>query len=78
MMPLHTFATIALHNFMDWIGVKHFTAFWEDLPEFNEVWYPSNLVNIHYSNIPIFFIQIYKNTNIYSLVPTSTFTNVHA
>ena len=45
MMPLLTFNNIALHNFMDWIGVKHFTGFLENLPEFHLYPLLANLVN---------------------------------
>lgn len=34
MMPLLAYSTIAVNNFMHWIGVKHFTALIEDVVEF--------------------------------------------
>ena len=45
MMPLHTFASIALHNFMDWVGVEHFTGLVENVPEFLQAPLLKNLVN---------------------------------
>ena len=44
-MPLHTFASIALHNFMDWVGVEHFTGLLENVPEFHRALLLTNLVN---------------------------------
>ena len=35
MMPLLSYTTLAVHNFMEWIGVKHFVLLSEDLPEFH-------------------------------------------
>ena len=35
MMPLLSYTKFALHNFIEWTGVKHFTEFIEDLPEFH-------------------------------------------
>ena len=44
-MPLHTFSSIALHNFMDWVGIKHFTGLLENVPEFLQAPRLENLVN---------------------------------
>ena len=54
-MPLHTFASIALHNFMDWVGVEHFTGLLENVPEFHRAPLIANLVNPYFK----FYIQIY-------------------
>ena len=35
-MPLLSYSTIAVSNFLEWIGVKHFTALQEDHIEFHE------------------------------------------
>ena len=43
MMPLQTYNTFALHNFIEWIGVKHSTGFVEDLTEFHG--YPLSRLN---------------------------------
>ena len=64
MMPLHTFASIALHNFMDWVGVEHFTGLVENVPEFHRAPLLKNLVNPYielYTALYVFqvLLQIY-------------------
>ena len=44
-MPLQAFASHALHNFMDWVGIEHFTGLEEDLPEFIQTPRLKKLVN---------------------------------
>ena len=68
-MPLHTYASIALHNFMDWVGVEHFTGFVENVPEFHRTPLLANLVNpyrIVYCTLHI-ASSIYKFIYCYSL-----------
>jgi len=55
-MPLHTFASHALHNFMDWVGIEHFTRLREDLPEFHRTPRLTKLVNSYRIQV---YIQIY-------------------
>ena len=57
MMPLHTFASIALHNFMDWVGIEHFTGLEEDLPEFIQTPLLKNLVNSY--RIQVLYTNLY-------------------
>ncbi len=56
-MPLHTFASIALHNFMDWVGIEHFTGLAEDLPEFIQTPLLKNLVNSY--RIQVLYTNLY-------------------
>ena len=61
MMPLQMFTTFALHNFIEWIDVKHFTWLVEDLAEFL---YPlqelDHLVNVYYNcTVPMFQVLQY-------------------
>ena len=68
-MPLHTFALIALHNFMDWVGIEHFTGFVENVPEFHRAPLLKNLVNLYkivYCTLHI-SSSIYKFIHCYSL-----------
>ena len=62
MMPLLLYTKFALHNFIEWIGVKHFTEFVEDLAEFHEypLWRLSHLVSsLHLliKHFPIIFLS---------------------
>ena len=61
MMPLHTFASHALHNFMEWVGIKHFTELEEDLPEFHQTPVLKNLVNPYRIVYCSLFIVLYTN-----------------
>ena len=61
-MPLQTFASHALHNFMDWVGIEHFTRLREDLPEFRTLRL-KKLVNSY--RIQVLYTNLY--TACYSL-----------
>ena len=67
MMPLQTFASIALHNFMEWVGIEHFTGFVENVPEFHRTPLLANLVNLHRIVYCTQFIVL--NTNLYTVIP---------
>jgi len=66
-MPLHTFASIALHNFMDWVGVEHFTGLLENVPEFHRAPLIANLVNPYRIIYCTLFQVLY--TNLYTVIP---------
>ena len=69
MMPLHTFASIALHNFMDWVGVEHFTGFVENVPEFHRAPLLKNLVNPYRIVYCTLHIASSIYTNLYTVIP---------
>ena len=68
-MPLHTYALIALHNFMDWVGVEHFTGFLENVPEFHRAPLLKNLVNPYIELYIALYIFQVLYTNLYTVIP---------
>ena len=69
MMPLHTFSSIALHNFMDWVGVEHFTGLVENVPEFLQAPLLKNLVNPYIELYTALYIFQVLYTYLYTVIP---------